>query len=134
MRGEALVDVVNGRQRRLYFGGEERPLPELLAWSADGKHLAARTSGSQPELFIVDPRGDGSDAVRVNIAGGFLDALSRPTWAPDSERVAFVACTSSACRLQSVAADGTDRVVHARTADANLGIDVGPSWQRLPPK
>jgi len=115
------MPATGGSATRLTFTTANEAYPAL---SPDGTRLAyTRDDGGLTRLWISSA--DGSGSVRVTDSldfGGAVDVS--PTWAPGSDRVAFVSTTTGAARLYVLTLNGmTIAPLLADTAP-----DVEPSW------
>jgi Tol biopolymer transport system component len=93
-----LYDIEESTRRPLWNGKADGPFKleslEQMAWSADGKSIAAvaRVSGGGAELWLLGADGTSGKAVRSEAT------LSFPAWAPDG-RVACLALANGRQRL-----------------------------------
>ena len=98
------------------------------AWSPDGRSVAflgdvARLSdtgrllveGTELHVYRVEPDGSGLERIVLN-------AVSAPSWSPDSERMAVAVSEGDGAALYTFAADGSDPVMVARI-DATDMVD-----------
>lgn len=115
------VSAVGGAPRRLTFTSANESDPAL---SPDGTRLAyTRDDGGLPRLWIANA--DGSGAVRVTDSLDFAGAVDvSPTWAPASDRVAFVSTTSGSARLYVL----TLATLTIAPLLPDTAPDVEPAW------
>ncbi|HWH02398.1 MAG TPA: hypothetical protein VN674_01815 [Gemmatimonadales bacterium] len=110
-----------GAPTRLTFTAANEANPAL---SPDGTKLAyTRDDGGLPRLWISDA--DGSNAARATDSldfGGAVDAS--PTWAPGSDRIAFVSTTSGSARLYQL----TLATMTIVALQPDTAAQVEPSW------
>lgn len=79
--------------------------PWLPASSLDGRRIAVAifpNGGGPRAIWTMDS--DGSGAVKIAEAGN----VSRPSWSPDAERIAYAADTPAGSAIHVVDADGRD--------------------------
>lgn len=115
------MPATGGAATRLTFTPANEAYPAL---SPDGTRLAyTRDDGGLTRLWIANA--DGSGPVRVTDSldfGGAVDVT--PTWAPGSDRVAFVSTTTGSARLYLLTLSGMTIVPLL----ADTAPDVEPSW------
>ncbi|HEX4562186.1 MAG TPA: hypothetical protein VH113_10185 [Gemmatimonadales bacterium] len=115
------MPAVGGTATRLTFTAANEANPAL---SPDGTRLAyTRDDGGVTRLWIS--HADGSNAAPVTDSldfGGAVDAS--PTWAPGSDRVAFVSTTSGSARLYQL----TLLTMTIVALQPDTAPQVEPSW------
>jgi len=115
------VPAAGGSPRRLTFTAANEADPAL---SPDGTRLAyTRDDGGLPRLWLAGA--DGSGAVRVTDSLDYAGAVdASPSWAPGSDRVAFVSTTSGSARLYAL----TLATMHIAPLLPDTAVDVEPAW------
>jgi Tol biopolymer transport system component len=99
-------------------------------WSPDGSKLVferlTATALSERQYVINVVNADGTGLVQIGSPPVRLIDQIQPVWSPDGKRVAFVLRDSSAFRIYTMAADGTD--ISQVTPGPG---DTSPDWQRV---
>ena len=116
-----LVDLDNGRIRRLTASGEARS----PSWSPDGHQLVF--TGPGEALWIVRRDGTGfRSLLRSSLAQDFLQGYDAPAWSPDGKTIAYVndGGISGTSHIYLISADGSDR----RRLTRDTVDESSPRW------
>jgi len=91
----------DGSSKRTLFGTAHDEEDPIL--SPDGEHLALIQYGGHeaPGSLVVVEAGEGREIFRTEAGTN----VEHAEWAPDSERIAYLACRASSCRINVVALD-----------------------------
>ncbi len=108
---------------QLVLTNETHPANIPPQWSSDGARLAVLISG---RLDVVAADGSG----RYTVTGG---VISRVSWSPDGQRLAFVRRHGQGAQLVTIAADGSDeRVLQSITDLRGLATIVPETGEPYP--
>lgn len=116
----------NGSGEHVLAGSDTVPSPTWIAWSPDGRWIAATNGGA---LWIFPAAGGAPTVVPTSLTSG----VEFPVWSRDSHRIAFT--TASASRLGVVTVAGPVQIFTTAASHPDwspdgteIVIESGPPW------